>query len=240
MRIEGTQHQHLAFSAGDRILSNTSPTSASEKGTDGKQETDKATAESELSEKERRVVSQLRATDREVRAHEQAHKSAAGSYAQGAPTFKYETGPDGKRYAVGGEVKIDSSPVPGDPRKTITKAQTIQRAANAPSNPSAQDRRVAAQAAQMAAEARRELIAKQTEERDLIDKPSEPRTIDTEKSGESFKASESSSVKDTSGHGARSSELGQHRPNNQLNLEAAEAFRVHSRPSTGSLLDIAY
>ncbi len=207
-----------------------------------KQETDvKATAESELSEKERQVVDQLRTQDREVRAHEQAHKAAAGSYAQGAPTFKYETGPDGKRYAVGGEVKIDLSPVPGDPRKTITKAQTVQRAANAPSNPSAQDRQVASQAAQMAAEARRELIIKQAEERDEVNKASSPGTTDSGKGEASSKAGEGSHVKDTSREGAPSSEHGQNKPNNQQIREAAEAFRVHSYPpSTGSLLDIAY
>lgn len=46
-----------------------------------------------------------------MRAHEQAHKTAAGGLAQGGATFEYQTGPDGKQYAVSGEVKIDTSPV---------------------------------------------------------------------------------------------------------------------------------
>ena len=265
MRIESTQHQPLAFSTGDRIPSNTSqasplqdrvtlserhslesdengaPTSSSTtpgKGTEKKPES--AAAESELSEKEQQVVDQLRARDREVRAHEQAHKAAAGSYAQGAPTFKYETGPDGKRYAVGGEVKIDASPVPGDPRKTILKAQTIQRAANAPSNPSAQDRQVAAQAARMAVEARRELSKEQAEERDQVNETSDAPTSALEKNGKSSKASEGSHLKNTSREGVDSSENGPQDPAHRLTRELAEALRLPSHPSTGRLLDIAY
>ncbi len=113
--------------------------------------------EFQLTQEERRVLQELRARDREVRAHEQAHKAAAGPYAQGGPSFEYTTGPDGKKYAVSGEVKIDSSPVPGNPEATLQKARTIKRAATAPRDPSPQDRRVAAQAAQMEAKARQEI-----------------------------------------------------------------------------------
>ena len=120
--------------------------------------------EAELSEEEKQLLDQLRTKDREVRSHEQAHIAAAGPYAKGPPTYEYQTGPDGKRYAVGGEVQIDTSKVPGNPKATLIKAQTIKRAANAPQNPSAQDRRVAAQAAQMEAEARQELNEIRTEE----------------------------------------------------------------------------
>ena len=105
--------------------------------------------ELELSEEKRRLLNELRARNAEVRAHERAHLAAAGPYANGAPTFEYQTGPDGRQYAIGGEVSIDSSPVPGNPEATVRKAQTIKRAALAPREPSAQDRQVAAQAAQM-------------------------------------------------------------------------------------------
>ncbi len=102
-------------------------------------------------------LQRLAKTDREVKAHEQAHLSAAGAYASSGPSYSYVTGPDGKRYAVSGEVRIDTSAVPGDPRATIRKAQAIIAAANAPAEPSGQDRAVAAQAAQMQAKARVEL-----------------------------------------------------------------------------------
>ncbi len=114
--------------------------------------------ESELSEDEKAEVEKLRTRDREVRAHEAAHKAAAGSYARGSAQFSFEDGPDGRRYAVGGEVSIDTSKISGDPEATIRKAQTIRRAANAPAQPSGQDRSVAAQATQMESEARGELL----------------------------------------------------------------------------------
>ena len=120
--------------------------------------------EAELSEEEKRQLDQLKTRDREVRAHEQAHKAAAGPYAKGPPAYEFQTGPDGHPYAVGGEVKIDTAPIPGNPRATLVKAQTIKRAAHAPKNPSAQDRQVAAQAAQMEAQARRELSEQRREE----------------------------------------------------------------------------
>jgi len=118
--------------------------------------------ETELSADEKRKVEQLQARDREVRAHEAAHKNVAGQYARGGASFDHETGPDGKRYAVGGEVSIDVSKVDGDPQATIAKAQTIRSAALAPAQPSSQDFAVAAQASRMEAEARAELTEQET------------------------------------------------------------------------------
>jgi hypothetical protein len=111
----------------------------------------------ELTLEEQRKVTKLQDRDREVRAHEQAHKTAAGRYAQGGPQYEYTTGPDGKQYAVGGSVAIDTSKVPDDPAATIQKAQAIKRAALAPAQPSSEDHRIAAKASRMEAEARSEL-----------------------------------------------------------------------------------
>ncbi len=110
-----------------------------------------------LTAAERQIVQQLAEIDRHVRAHEQAHLAVAGIYATGGPSFEYVVGPDGRRYAVGGDVTIDYSPVPGDPEATIRKAEIVQAAANAPADPSLQDRQVAAAAARMEQEARQEL-----------------------------------------------------------------------------------
>ena len=74
----------------------------------------------------------------------------------GGPTFTYVTGPDGRQYAVAGEVKLDMSPEE-DPEATLRKAEAIQAAAVAPAEPSGQDRAVAAKAQRMAREAEREL-----------------------------------------------------------------------------------
>lgn len=117
-----------------------------------------------LTDEERRVVAELQRTDREVRSHEQAHLAAAGGLAQGV-SFTYTTGPDGKQYAVAGEVSLDTSPE-SDPERTIQKAQQIRAAANAPANPSGQDRAVAAAASQMEAAARAELTQQEREERE--------------------------------------------------------------------------
>ncbi|SIN72585.1 SprA-related family protein [Sulfurivirga caldicuralii] len=108
------------------------------------------------------VVAQLKARDREVRAHEMAHLAAAGSYATSGARYTYQTGPDGRRYAIGGEVGIDVSPEP-DPEKTLAKMQVVQQAALAPANPSAQDLRIAAAAAQAMAQAQMELARMRSE-----------------------------------------------------------------------------
>ena len=118
----------------------------------------------QLSEEEQAVVDELRATDRKVRAHEQAHLAAAGPYAKGGPTYDYQEGPDGQQYAVGGQVQIDTAPVSGDPEATIAKAQVVRAAALAPAEPSAQDRAVAASATKMEIQARQELREKQQKE----------------------------------------------------------------------------
>ncbi len=113
--------------------------------------------------KEQQILLKLRRRDREVRAHEEAHLLAAGPYARGGPHYEYVRGPDGRLYAVGGEVKIDTSPVPGDPEATLKKARTIKRAALAPANPSPQDRMVALKADKMAMEALMEIQKQQME-----------------------------------------------------------------------------
>lgn len=105
---------------------------------------------------EAREVSKLENRDREVRTHEAAHAAVGGQYA-GSPSLTYTNGPDGRSYATSGEVAIDLSPVSGDPLATLQKAEVIRSAALAPSQPSAQDMRVASKAAVMAAQARAEL-----------------------------------------------------------------------------------
>lgn len=106
-----------------------------------------------------REVERLKQIDREVRAHEHAHTAVGGRYA-GPERYEYTNGPDGKQYAVGGEVSIDISKE-REPQATITKMQIVRAAAMAPAKPSGQDMRVAATASQIEGEARQEL-ARQT------------------------------------------------------------------------------
>ncbi len=121
---------------------------------------------SELTEAEFEKVKKLKQVDTAVRAHEMAHVVSGGRYVRSGAKFQFERGPDGKAYAVAGEVGIDISAVPGDPRATVEKMQTVQRAALAPTDPSAQDRRVAAKAAQIQADAALEMVLMRLKESD--------------------------------------------------------------------------
>lgn len=113
-----------------------------------------------LTDQQQAEVRQLKQTDSHVRAHEQAHLAAGGIYVRGGASFGYTTGPDGNQYAISGEVSIDTSPG-RTPQETVEKARVIQKAALAPSDPSAQDRAVAASAAAM----ERDAAAQVAEER---------------------------------------------------------------------------
>lgn len=124
---------------------------------------DPAQQKQQEQQEQKAVIAELVARDREVRAHEQAHAAAGGQYA-GSPTYSFVKGPDGLNYAVGGEVSIDAGPVSGDPEATLRKAQIVRAAASAPAEPSPQDRRVAAQAANLEADARVELASKDNSE----------------------------------------------------------------------------
>ena len=69
-----------------------------------------------------------------------------------APPSPTRRAPTNKRYAVGGEVSIDTS-LPDDPSAAMAKARQIRAAALAPADPSPQDQKVAAQALVMESQA---------------------------------------------------------------------------------------
>jgi len=106
----------------------------------------------ELSVDDLKQIDQLKIRDAEVRQHEQAHAAAGGS-ATGSPNYTYTLGPDGKRYAVEGEVDVKFSSHSAKPQQVKAEAEQIRRAAQAPVEPSAQDRQVAQQASQRISEA---------------------------------------------------------------------------------------
>lgn len=118
----------------------------------------------QLSPEQKEQLRKLRARDSQVRAHESAHRAAGGQYA-GAMHFEYQQGPDGQRYAVGGEVQIDASPVQGDPQATMRKMDQVVRAALAPAQPSDQDRAVASRARARSNKAQRQLTEQRAQER---------------------------------------------------------------------------
>jgi hypothetical protein len=116
-----------------------------------------------LSEAEQREVGELKKIDRAVRQHEAQHIAAGGALVKGGASFSYQTGPDGQRYAVGGEVSIDTSKG-RTPEETVNRARRIRAAALAPADPSPQDRSVAAFASQMEMQAMREIAQAKIDE----------------------------------------------------------------------------
>ncbi|NQY87182.1 MAG: hypothetical protein HRT51_05420 [Colwellia sp.] len=108
-----------------------------------------------------RIINELQRRDKEVRSHELAHAAVGGSFT-GAPKYSLETGPDGQKYATGGEVSVDLSTVAGNPTATIAKMQKVHAAALAPANPSAQDTQVAASAIKIILQAQSELQLQDT------------------------------------------------------------------------------
>ena len=108
-------------------------------------------------------IEQLSQRDREVRNHERIHASVAGAHG-GAPRFQFQRGPDGVLYAVSGSVSIDLSVVPGNAEATLRKAEQIERAALAPSDPSGADRAVAVKARSLANQTRIEITEQTREE----------------------------------------------------------------------------
>lgn len=131
---------------------------------DAKEASLNAGSSSDLTTEDKQQIDELKARDAEVRLHEQQHVSTGGQYVTGGPSYTYQTGPDGNRYAIGGEVGIDVAPIEGNPEATIQKMQTVAAAALAPAEPSGQDYKVAAAARQAEAQARAELNAQKAEE----------------------------------------------------------------------------
>jgi hypothetical protein len=115
-----------------------------------------------LTEEDQSRIRELESADRKVRQHEQAHMAAGGSLVTSSASYTYTQGPDGKRYATGGEVGIDTSEG-RTPEETLTRARQIRRAALAPVDPSPQDRNVAAAASQMEMQALQEIAQQQQE-----------------------------------------------------------------------------
>lgn len=119
---------------------------------DEKSGTGSVEASRTASPSDRAEIALLQQIDRRVRDHERAHLAAGDGVVRGGASFTYTRGPDGKNYAIAGEVPIDTSPG-RTPEETVDKAAAIERAALAPADPSSQDRRIAGQARGMGAEA---------------------------------------------------------------------------------------
>ncbi|MDR3628900.1 MAG: putative metalloprotease CJM1_0395 family protein [Desulfocapsaceae bacterium] len=145
-----------------------------------------ATGTESLDAHDQEVIQQLRNRDAHVRAHEAAHMAVAGQYAAGPASFTYETGPDGVKYAIGGEVPIDTS-AERTPEATIRKMEVVQRTALAPADPSSADRQIAAEASAKQLQAEQELQAEQ-QEKTKPQASSSPRTTSGSSPGQASQA----------------------------------------------------
>lgn len=117
---------------------------------------------STLSPDQQKQLDELRARDADVRQHEQAHMATGGALVSGGASYSYQEGPDGKQYAIGGEVSIRLASGQS-PEETLANAKQVAAAALAPVDPSGQDRAVAAEAGQMAREAQAAIDKQQQE-----------------------------------------------------------------------------
>jgi hypothetical protein len=191
---------------------------------------------SELTEEEKEQLRELQKADREVRAHEQAHRSTAGNLAVGATTYRYETGPDGKRYAVAGEVKI-RIPEGSTPEETIRIARQARRAALAPARPSAQDLAVASEASRKVMYAQAEIISEQTQESssDQSDRFGKM-FLDSEKKDDQFRSigKPGETSDDAVEEPTRLGDL------SAVNARAIDAYRENSVPATPPILNFMY
>ncbi len=158
--IESGGKDQVTLSQQGRYLSqqNSSQKGAQEQKSSSQTQT---SGNEELTTEEQKSVQQLKQRDMEVRSHEMAHLSRAGQYAAGGMQFTYQKGPDGKRYAIGGEVPIDTSKEK-TPEETIKKMQAVKAAALAPASPSGADRRIASAATMKETQARLDLQAEQS------------------------------------------------------------------------------
>ena len=193
----------------------------------------KSAAPDELTADELQLIRDLERRDRDVRAHEAAHQSAGAGLVGGA-SYSFQAGPDGQRYAIGGEVSVDVSAEAGDPAATISKMQRVRAAALAPADPSGQDLAVASAAAQILAAAQQE-VARQRSEGEGKDQPADQ--AQTERKTE-HKTEANPEQKDPSAvelMGAKPTEFAAILGNEQRQRWVQMAFG--ERPSSGTFVD---
>ena len=90
-----------------------------------------------------RVLQKFKKQDAEIKSHEQIHASIGQTTTP--ISYNYQQGPDGKMYAVGGSVRLDTS-MPSDPKAAAFKLDMLQRAASGPSDVSGADVAISSQA----------------------------------------------------------------------------------------------
>ena len=89
-----------------------------------------------------RVLDKFKKTDADIKSHEQIHASIGQTTSP--ISYNYQEGPDGKMYAIGGQVRLDTS-IPSDPKAAAFKLDMIEKAAAGPMNSSGADSSIVSQ-----------------------------------------------------------------------------------------------
>ena len=87
-----------------------------------------------------RVLNKFKNKDAEIRTHEQTHASLGTTTAP--INYNYQVGPDGKLYAMGGNVRFDTS-IPSNPESAKVKLDELKDAASSVSSLSGADASIA-------------------------------------------------------------------------------------------------
>ena len=87
-----------------------------------------------------RVLNRFKSSDMETRNHEQLHASLGTTTTP--IRYDYQMGPDGKLYAIGGNVRFDTS-IPKDKDEAIQKLDELQKASSSPEGLSRADSSIA-------------------------------------------------------------------------------------------------
>ena len=96
------------------------------------------------------VLQKLKAKDQQIKSHEQTHSALSGANSSN-PHYNYQVGPDGKMYAVGGSVTMDTS-IKIDPNNqnstsnALLKLDQLQKATSSVDEPSSADMSIATKA----------------------------------------------------------------------------------------------
>ncbi len=138
---------------------------------------------------EQERIRDLEERDKQVRQREEAHVRAAGLLAQGGPKYRYEIGPDGKRYAVEGhtEIKVKEGRTP---EERLKNARQAERAAQEGGASTPQSARVLAEARQEADKAKQEIEEENAKTQGREEEAGSPRDRLSQKVADTYREQE--------------------------------------------------
>jgi len=126
----------------------------------------------EMSDEDLREIAELKQRELTVRTRDMAWV-AATTGVSGGFTVRYETGPDGRRYAVEAEVRLDTTEA-ATPEQSLAKARAVRAALMGGGGDDSSQASAAARAAVLESRARAELARQRKVEQELHQAAPEP------------------------------------------------------------------